>query len=71
MANLYQRATTGLQNIGKTIGSNIAQGQKNLKSGNMKTYGAINPFKGVMGKSKARTKLSKALDKKGGMGSKF
>lgn len=49
-----KRAEGKLQNIGKTIGKNIAQGQKDYKAGKL-GYKAINPFKGVIPKKESNT----------------
>lgn len=49
-----KKAETKLQNIGKTIGKNIAQGQKDYKAGKL-GYKAINPFKGVIPKKETTT----------------
>lgn len=43
----YQEATKGLQNIGGQIRKNVMGGQRRLRAGKMKTYGAINPFAGT------------------------
>lgn len=53
-AGMKKRAEGKLQNIGKTIGKNIAQGQKDYKAGKL-GYGAINPFKGVIAKKEKNT----------------
>lgn len=49
-----KRAEGKLQNIGRTIGKNIAQGQKDYKAGKL-GYRAINPFKGVIPKKEKNT----------------
>lgn len=63
MANIYQRATTGLQKMGGQIGSNIKQGQKDFNSGKSKYYGSINPIKGIGSKAKASPKPKKTAPK--------
>lgn len=49
-----KRVEGKLQNIGRTIGKNIAQGQKDYKAGKL-GYRAINPFKGVITKKETNT----------------
>lgn len=53
-AGMKKRAEGKLQNIGKTIGKNIAQGQKDYKAGKL-GYKAINPLKGVIPKKNTNT----------------
>jgi len=43
-----KRAEDKLQAVGRQIGSNISQGQKDLKSGAAPYYGSINPLKGII-----------------------
>lgn len=44
LVSAKKSAESSLQGVGKRIAKNVSQGQKNLSSGKMKTYGAINPF---------------------------
>lgn len=47
VVNTYNNATKGLQNVGKQIATNEAQGSSNFQSGKMPYYGSINPLQGT------------------------